>query len=125
MSYVSYIEFNVPDPQKAVAFYKEVFGWKPELFSEANNYWIAGHGDAPGIDAPGIDAGIQAAPDGRPQTVAVTTVADLDDVWAKALKAGAAVAMEKFAIPTVGYAAYFVDPSGLVVGIHQYDADAK
>jgi predicted enzyme related to lactoylglutathione lyase len=120
MSFVSYIEFNVADPKKAGAFYKEVLGWDPQLFSEANNYWIVAHGDAPGIDA-----GLQPAPDGQPRTVAVITVPNLDEVWAKALKAGATVAMEKFAIPTVGYAAYFTDPNGLVVGLHQYDADAK
>lgn len=119
-SFVSYIEFNVDDPKKSAEFYKKVFDWDAQLFSEANNYWIVAHGEEPGIDA-----GIQPAPDGQGRTVAVVTVPNLDEVWAKALAAGAKVAMEKFAIPTVGYAAYFTDPSGIVIGIHQYDADAK
>jgi predicted enzyme related to lactoylglutathione lyase len=35
------------------------------------------------------------------------------------------VAVAKFPIPTVGYAAYFTDPDGIVVGIHEYDENAK
>lgn len=119
-AFVSYIEFNVGDTKKSAEFYKQVFDWDATLFSEANNYWIVAHGDAPGIDA-----GIQPAPGGHTSTVAVVTVDNLDEVWAKAMKAGAKPAMEKFAIPTVGYAAYFTDPDGTVMGIHQYDADAK
>lgn len=119
-SFVSYIEFNVRDTKKSSEFYKQVFGWEPSLFSEANDYYIVAHGEEPGIDA-----GIQPAPDGVGRTVAVVTVPNLDEVWAKALKAGGKVAMEKFAIPTVGYAAYFTDPNGIVIGIHQYDENAK
>jgi predicted enzyme related to lactoylglutathione lyase len=119
-SFVSYIEFNVKDTKKSAEFYKQVFGWEPSLFSEANDYWIVAHGEEPGIDA-----GIQPAPDGQGRTVAVVTVPNLDEVWAKAMKAGAKVALEKFAIPTVGYAAYFTDPNGIVIGVHQYDENAK
>ncbi len=120
-AYVSYIEFNVRDTKKSGEFYKQVFGWEPTLFSQDNDYWIVAHGDAPGIDA-----GLQPVQgSGGPAAVAVVTVPNLDEAWAKAMKAGAKVAMEKFAIPTVGYAAYFVDPDGIVVGVHQYDAEAK
>jgi predicted enzyme related to lactoylglutathione lyase len=93
-SYVSYIEFNVKDTKKSGEFYKQVFGWDAQLFSNDNDYWIVAHGDAPGIDA-----GIQPLQGGGPAAVAVVTVPNLDDVWAKAMKAGATVAMEKFAIP--------------------------
>lgn len=120
MAFVSYIEFNVTDTKKSAAFYKQVFGWDPQLFSKDNDYWIAAHGDAPGIDA-----GIQPLQGGGPASVAVVTVPHLDEVWSKAMQAGASVAMEKFAIPTVGYAAYFRDPDGIVVGVHEYDAEAK
>ena len=120
MAFVSYIEFNVSNTKKSAEFYKQVFGWDAQQFSKENDYWIVAHGEAPGIDA-----GIQKAPDGLGRTVAVITVANLDEVWAKALQAGAKVALEKFAIPTVGYAAYFIDPDGIVIGIHQYDEKAK
>lgn len=119
MAFVSYIEFNVSNTQKSAEFYKNVFGWEAQLFSKDNDYWIVSHGDAPGIDA-----GIQKAP-GAPAAVAVITVPNLDEVWAKAMEAGAKMAVEKFAIPTVGYAAYFTDPDGIVMGIHEYDENAK
>jgi len=41
------------------------------------------------------------------------------------VKAGATVVVEKFAIAGVGYAAYFTDPGGLIVCVHEYDANAK
>ena len=120
MAFVSYIEFNVSNTKKSAEFYKQIFGWDATLFSKDNDYWIVAHGEEPGIDA-----GVQPVQGGGPATVAVVTVPNLDEVWAKAMKAGATVAMEKFAIPTVGYAAYFRDPDGITVGIHEYNADAK
>jgi predicted enzyme related to lactoylglutathione lyase len=35
------------------------------------------------------------------------------------------VVVEKFSIACLGYAAYFTDPGGLIVGIHEYDENAK
>jgi predicted enzyme related to lactoylglutathione lyase len=119
MAFVSYIEFNVSNTQKSADFYKQIFGWNADLFSKDNDYWIVAHGEEPGIDA-----GIQKA-QGPAGTVAVVTVPNLDEVWAKAMKAGAKVAVEKFPIPTVGYAAYFTDPDGITIGIHEYDENAK
>ncbi len=119
MAFVSYIEFNVSNTKKSAEFYQQVFGWEAKLFSQDNDYWIVAHGDQPGIDA-----GMQKA-QGAPGTVAVVTVPNLDVVWEKAMKAGGKVAVPKFAIPTVGYAAYFTDPDGLVVGVHEYDGKAK
>jgi predicted enzyme related to lactoylglutathione lyase len=119
MAFVSYIEFNVSDTKRSAEFYKQVFGWEAKLFSQDNDYLLVAHGSEPGIDA-----GIQKA-QGAPATVAVVTVPNLDEIWQKAMKAGAKVAVPKFPIPTVGYAAYFTDPDGLVIGIHQYDENAK
>ena len=119
MAFVSCIEFNVSSTKRSAEFYKQVFGWDAQLFSKDNDYWTVAHGDAPGIDA-----GLQKA-QGAPATVAVITVPNLDQVWAKAMKAGAKVAVPKFAIPIVGYAAYFTDRDGIVVGVHEYDEKAK
>lgn len=114
MPYVSYIEFNVPDPQKAKQFYAQVFNW--EIQSWSDDYLVAAHGDQPGIDT-----GINKSEDARPQAVAVITVPDLDATLEAVKAAGGTIVVEKFPIEGVGHAAYFTDPSGLYVGVHQAD----
>jgi len=57
--------------------------------------------------------------------VGIITVPKIEDTLAAAVKAGATVVVEKFAIAGVGYAAYFTDPGGLIVGVHEVDEDAK
>ena len=120
MPHVSYIEFNVPDVKQAAEFYKRVLGWDARGWGGDQDYLVSQHGEEPGIDA-----GIRKAPDGKPQAVAVITVPRLDETLAAAVKAGATVVVEKFAIADVGYAAYFTDPGGLIVGVHEHDANAK
>lgn len=119
MAYVNYVEFNVADVPGAAEFYSAVFGWKLEPFGEPD-YLVAQHGDAPGIDT-----GIMKSQDGVPRTVATITVESIDDALSAVTEHGGTVVVEKFAIPTVGYAAYFTDPGGLIVGLHEYDPDAS
>jgi len=42
----------------------------------------------------------------------------------KVLANGGEIVMEKGAIPSVGYQAYFKDNSGIVIGLHQADPTA-
>jgi hypothetical protein len=120
MPYVSYVEFNVPDAQKASAFYKQVFAWEAKGWGGDQDYLIAAHGEEPGIDI-----ALRKAPDGKPLSVAIITVPSLDETLKAVQSAGGVVVVEKFPIAGVGYAAYFTDPGGLIVGIHEYDETAK
>lgn len=120
MPYINYIELNVPNTKQAADFYRAVFGWEPQSWGGDPDYLVAGHGEQPGIDA-----AIRKAPDGKPLAVAIITVPKLEDTLAAAVKAGATVIVEKFAIAGVGYAAYFTDPGGMIVGVHEYDENAK
>ena len=120
MPYVSYIEFNVPDTKQAAEFYKKVFGWDAQSWGGDLDYLVAQHGKETGVDT-----GLRKAPDGKPLAVGIITVSKIEDTLAAAVKAGATVVVEKFAIAGVGYAAYFTDPGGLIVGVHEVDEDAK
>ena len=74
---------------------------------------------------PGINGGIlrrQHPGAGTCNTVSVTSV---DDAVATISKNGGKIAVEKMAIPGVGYLAYCTDTEGNVFGVLQPDADAK
>ena len=65
------------------------------------------------------------APDGQPRTVNVAQVANVDEMVKKIEKAGGKVCVPKFAVPTIGWLAYFTDPAGVLLGIMQPDPNAK
>ena len=52
-------------------------------------------------------------------------VANLDDTVSKAKTLGAAIALPKMAIPSVGWLAYIIDSEGNILGVMQNDPGAK
>ena len=119
MPYVNYVEFNVKDVPETAAFYKAVFGWEPQQFG-GPDYMYAQSGDEPGIDT-----GMMKAENGQPSTVAVITVESVEEASKQVVARGGTMVREKFAVPTMGYAAYFTDPGGLLVGLYESDPSAN
>ena len=117
MPYINYVELNVPKAADVADFYRAVFGWEPQGWGGDEDYLVAEHGEEAGIDA-----ALRTAPDGQPLTVAVITVPSLDETIQKVQEAGGQVVVEKFPIEGVGYAAYFTDPGGLLIGAHEADS---
>jgi predicted enzyme related to lactoylglutathione lyase len=91
---VSYVEFNSPELEVTNAFLSDLFGWQFQPFA-APDYLVAPHGDA---------------------------LADLDAALELVADHGGTVAVQPFTIPEVGRGAYILDPTGLVIGLHAYDA---
>jgi predicted enzyme related to lactoylglutathione lyase len=123
-----HFEIHASDPAKLSKFYADAFGWQI-THMPAFNYWLINTGDS---DGPGINGGMvkrmgAGATDGAPVNAFVTSlgVKSLDDVLAKALAAGASVALPKMAIPGVGYQAYIKDPDNNILGLHQADQSAN
>jgi len=114
---VSYVELNSPDLERSARFFTDVFGWQPQPFA-APDYLVAPHGDAPGVDA-----GLLPSRDGQPRAVPVIRVDDLDATTAMVAAHGGTVVVEPFTIEGVGRGCYVVDPTGLLIGLHAYDAD--
>lgn len=52
MSRVLRFELQVPNPEEAIQFYTNSFGWKFEKMPGPHDYWfiITGESDRPGID---------------------------------------------------------------------------
>lgn len=84
--------------------------------TETLDYWLVEGGK----DEPGINGAImpQQSP-GQPRIVNTVGVEDLDATLAKAVAAGATVAVEKQEVPTIGWVAYVISPTGLMVGMLQ------
>jgi predicted enzyme related to lactoylglutathione lyase len=113
---VSYVELNSPDLSATTAFLADVFGWQLQAFA-APDYLVAPRGEAPGVDT-----GVMPSRDGRPRAIPVIRVTDLDASLARVIAAGGSVAVEPFTIDGVGRGCYVVDPAGILIGLHHYDA---
>ena len=59
------------------------------------------------------------------QCLAVIRVPSLVDTMQLTRSAGGTVVVEPFAITGVGRACYITDPTGVLLGIHEYDPDAE
>ncbi|MPZ85276.1 MAG: VOC family protein [Actinophytocola sp.] len=100
-----HFEIHTADPDRAIAFYESVFGWKFERWGDIP-YWLVSTGDdaTPGIDgglvpregpAPAADAPVSSF-------VNTIDVADLDAVGVAVTKAEGTIALAKHAVPGVG-----------------------
>lgn len=125
MSRVIHFEIHAEDPTACVRWYGDVFGWRSTEIPGAQ-YWTVSTGDGPGIDGGIMQRRGPAPAPGAPVSSFVCTIGvdALDAQMAKVLGAGAKEALPKFAIPGVGWGAYFIDPFGNIVGLHQQDAGA-
>jgi len=115
---VSYVEINSPDLRRSAEFFAAVFGWAPRPFA-APDYLVADSGDGPGVDT-----GLLASRDGLPRTVPVIRVAALDATVAAVTAAGGSLVVPAFTIAGVGRGCYVTDPTGVLLGLHEYDPTA-
>lgn len=121
MPRVIHFEITADDPERAVKFYEDVFGWKTQRWGGGKQtYWLMSTGEGPGIDG-----GILGRQPGFPVTVNTIGVASVDEFIEKVTAAGGKVVRPKMTIPGVGYQAYCTDTEGNLFGVHQSDASAK
>lgn len=121
MARVIHFEIPMNDPDRAVAFYQKVFGWKIEKWPGPMEYWMVKTGDE---KEPGINGGMMKR--GNVQTTTNTLgVESVDAFVATVTKAGGKLIMPKTPIPGVGYFAYCEDTEGNLFGLMQADANAK
>lgn len=121
MGRVIHFELGVDDPDRAVKFYTEVFGWKIEKWQGPMEYWLVMTGSP---EEPGIDGALTRRPDAAYSTVNTLDVDSVDDMVNKIVAAGGQVVMPKTAVPGVGFLAYCADTEGNRFGLMQADPDA-
>ncbi|TMW74036.1 VOC family protein [Alteribacter natronophilus] len=108
-------ELNSQDPEKASAFFAEVFGW--EISEPHWGYRAVDSGDAKGEIRGGIVKGPADFPHGTRIQIEVESI---DETIGKAKEHGAQVVREKMEFDGF-YLAYLTDPTGVGFGLVQYE----
>jgi predicted enzyme related to lactoylglutathione lyase len=119
MPRVVHFDIDTDDPQRAIAFYSEIFGWKIEKWEGPMEYWLVTTGSD---EEPGINGGMGKRGDGGLSfnTYRCTIeVQDVEEYAAKIKDKGGQVLMEKTPIPGVGWFAACVDSEGNHFGLMQ------
>lgn len=130
MSRVVHFEIQADDPQRAMRFYADVFGWQFQDYGEVTGspYWgvITGPEDQPGINGGllGRPAATPPPEQGTNAYVCTVGVGDYDATEAKILEAGGQVALPKMALTGMAWQGYYLDTEGNTFGIHQPDPNA-
>jgi predicted enzyme related to lactoylglutathione lyase len=129
MPRVVHFEIHAQEPERAVRFYRQIFGWEISKWDGPVDYWLIKTGTAP---EPGIDGGLilRQGPnpvDGQAVIAYVCTVQvpSVDEYTGRIAGAGGVIVVPKMAIPGVGWLVYAKDPDGNIFGIMQNDPQAK
>jgi predicted enzyme related to lactoylglutathione lyase len=114
MGRVVHFEIPADDPDRAVGFYRELFGWKIEDANVGMPYWLVTTGED---TQPGVDGAIMAR-GGTANTVTNTVAVDsVDETLARVRDLGGEVVTDVMPIPGVGRFAYCKDLDDNLFGI--------
>ena len=118
-----HFEMNFADIEKAKEFYGSVFGWTFKKFgNDAMPYWLTTTGPDSEM---GINGGLMTRHPGMsPGTVNTMGVESVDKAVDQIKAAGGSIAMEKMAIPGMGWVAYGTDLEGTLFGVFEMDSAA-
>ena len=127
MPRVIHFEIVADNPERAMKFYKEVFGWEFNKWDGPQDYWLVKTGED---SQPGINGGLTPKTNqGSGNTGGRITnsihVPSIDEFSNKISMEGGKVLSPKMPIPGVGYLAICEDTEGISFGIIQYDRNAK
>jgi predicted enzyme related to lactoylglutathione lyase len=117
------VHFEIPfdDGDRARGFYKEIFDWQLQTMPEMGGYTLVMTGPSgdQGPTEPGfINGGMLSRDQGA--THGPVVVVDVDSIDASLEKIGSlggTVVTPKTPVGDMGFAAYFTDPEGNVVGL--------
>jgi hypothetical protein len=121
MSRVTHFEIPADDPERAIKFYKTVFGWKIEKWDGPIEYWLIMTGSE---DQPGIDGGLARREDPETGIENMIDVKDLDQSVIDVEANGGTIVRPRMAVPGVGWVAYILDTEGNIFGLMESDTEA-
>lgn len=113
MPKVIHFEINADDPERAIKFYSDVFGWNIDLWTGPAEYWLINTGE-------GINGGIMRRMDSA-SIINTIQVSSIDEYMKKVVKGGGHIITPKLSIPGVGLHAYCRDTEGNIFGLIQRD----
>ena len=136
MNRIIHFEVHAGDPERAVKFYRNVFGWEIHEWvipgvqmKDENRYWLVTTGPEtePGINGgivfrrsepPSVERGVNAY-------VCTIGVANLDESVDKVLKSGGNVMIPRMAVQGIGWWANCRDTEGNIFGMMQEDTNTR
>lgn len=117
-----HFDLTADNPQRAMQFYKDVFGWKFEKWDGPMEYWMVVTGDD---KERGINGGLSKKGESGMPNMNTVSVPSVDD-FSKSISAkGGKVLMPKSAIPGIGWFATCQDTEGNIFGIIEENSGAK
>ncbi len=116
MARVVHFEIPAADPERAVGFYRDLFGWEIQDANVGVPYWLVttGKDDEPGIDGAIMERGGTAG-----SVVNTIGVDSLEETLARVRELGGSVVSDVTEIPNVGTFAYCKDLDGNLFGVIQ------
>ncbi|MFL6475596.1 MAG: VOC family protein [Nitrososphaera sp.] len=117
-----HFDLTVDNPERAMNFYREVFGWKFEKWNGPMEYWIVTTGDE---KQPGINGGLSKRNQSSMPNMNTIGVSSVDTFSKMIDDKGGKVLMTKTPIPGIGWFAACQDTEGNAFGIIQEDSTAK
>jgi predicted enzyme related to lactoylglutathione lyase len=126
MARVVHFEIQAEDPERAVRFYSDVFGWQANKWAGPEDYWLLKTGPE---NEPGIDGAIlrRPAPINGDSVIAFVCTIDshsIDTDIASVTGHGGTIVLPKMAVPHIGWLVYCKDTEGNIFGIMQADPNA-
>jgi len=111
------IHFELPadEPERAIAFYRDAFGWEIRKWDGPLDYWTAKTGAGTGIDGAFLPRAMLRA------TTNTIAVDDLDAAIDRVHRLGGTVTSPPVVIPQVGRFCYAADTEGNAFGMMQHD----
>lgn len=122
-----HFEVHADHPERAIAFYSRVFGWKFTKWDGPMPYWVIRTGEGRGIDGGMVRRQGPPPADGDAVNAYPTTVEveSCDGSIALITANGGTIALPKMPIPGIGWLAYAKDTEGNIFGVIQNDTTAK
>lgn len=110
-----HFEYESPDPASSQEFFSKALGWTFQQWHDFP-YWLTTTGPD---DQDGINGALMPSEDGKPRTVIVMGVPDLEEALDRVSAAGGETVTAIQEIPEVGKFAYCCDPQGIRFGLFQ------
>ncbi len=116
---IVHFEIPVDDQDRANAFYQDAFGWDITAVPEVDYTSVAtGPAGDQGPTEPGyINGGMFKREGPLTSPLLTVDVADIDAALSAIGGLGGSTVREKFAVGDMGFAAYFTDTEGNVIGL--------
>ncbi|PYJ26890.1 MAG: glyoxalase [Verrucomicrobia bacterium] len=118
---IAWFEIPADNPERAKAFYSNLFGWTINPFPGSSDYW---HIDTGGADA-SPDGALKKRKHPQEPVVNYVSVDSVDKFADKIAKLGGKISMAKTAVRQMGYFAMCQDTEGNAFGIWETDPNAK